>query len=217
MYNTNFIILASSIGYRMKTYEPRCTQKYRGKPLLHNLMDKIVEVDGDNIITLLSGFKRKKLNKCMMEYGHSYREVFNVNFENTSMRHGMNVALGDPSKYNSVCFIHSDIYFEDSLYRFDYSKNFFTTNPHMANKEVGLIANDGSAIQFNYANEVKWGKIANFAGDSKDALVKLLEDEKSNEIDTEIYNKLLDSGHKAIVYPTNGWMMELDVIKDLNK
>lgn len=212
MYKTHFIILASYIGHRMKTYEPRCMNKYRDDTILNHIVKKINK-NKDSFITVVSGIKNRKITKYIKDSKLSnIREVFNPGYEDDSMRNTMRLGA-ENIECKSLCFMHSDIYFEHELYM-NFEETFFTINPNLKEKEIGIDLNDGFAGGFAYTSKQKWGKIANLYGQDKDNLVKLLNTELRS-LDVELYNKIIEINKTIKIYKTDGHFLEIDTIKEL--
>lgn len=214
MYKTHFIILASAIGYRMKTYEPRCMNIYKEDTLLNHLINKINQKE-NRFITIVSGIKRGKIKKYVKNKElENLREVFNEKYQDDSMRNTMRLGAKDIES-ESLCFLHSDIYFEHNL-DMNFSESFFTTNPNLKEKEIGIDFNDGFAGGFSYTSPNKWGKIANIYGEDKGLLMKLLNSDLRS-LDVELYNKVIDNNPLIKIYKTEGHFLEVDTIKELKK
>lgn len=213
MYNTHFIILASYVGYRMKTYEPRCMNVYKEDTILNHIIKKINKNE-NCFITVVTGIKRNKIRKYIKSLDiNNIREVYNDKYQDDSMRNTMRLGAQDIDA-NSLCFIHSDVFFEHEL-DMDFSESFFTINPNLKDREVGIDFNDGFIAGLSYTAPKKWGKIANFYGQDKANLLKLLENEKSRALDIELYNIVTDMNKNIKVHATSGHFMELDTIKEL--
>lgn len=212
MYKTHFIILASAIGYRMKTYEPRCMNKYRKDTILNHLIKKINKND-NSFTTIVSGIKHGKIKKYVKNSKlDNIREVFNDKYEDDSMRNTMRLGA-EGIESDSICFIHSDVYFEHEL-DMDFSESFFTVNPNLKEKEIGIDFNDGFAGGFSYTSQNKWGKVANLYGQDKDNMLKLLGTDLRS-LDVELYNKIIDINKFIKIHKTIGHFLEIDTIKEL--
>lgn len=213
--NTSFHIFAGTAGYRMKTYEPRCLKKYNDICLLENIVDNILDLTESSNIVVYAGINGQRIVKKLKKtdaYVDNDPDYENKTMSMRMLNGGINI-VGD-RKYDSFCFIHSDIYFEDRLGQFDFNESFVVTANNLRDNEVGIEIQDGRCLTFDYSQKIKWAKIINIAQPHLQHLLKICHDHP-NYLDVEIYNKLLSEAGPMRVHHFEDTFIDFDSMKDL--
>jgi choline kinase len=213
------VIISAGAGARIRSNEPRSLIKIKNDYLINHQVNNIytsfkkVEVIG--VFGVFIEKIIKKLNRKVRVVENQLHETTN---SSESMRLGLNNCL-----YDSVLFIHGDIFFDEELIKnADYSKSFLIldVNNDMDEKEVGVTINKKNVTVLSYGLSKKWCQICFLTGKelkiAKNIFSKFEKVDKKM-LSFEILNKIIESGGSFGYYEnSNSHVVEIDCIKDLD-
>lgn len=210
------IILSAGIGARIKSYEPRSLIRIKKT---ESLLEHQISLFNENInkcsITTVVGYSA---NKVIRKVQGKTKIVENQLYESSNNSESLRLALNN-SSYDRIMFIHGDLYFDDSIFKYmNFNESFVLSSQLFAEKEVGLMNVNGYATIFSYSLPVKWAQIAFLKDKELDLLRKIYlkdEDFKYN-LTFEMLNKVIDSGGNfKVIDMQNSYIKEIDNIKDI--
>jgi len=215
--NTTSVILSAGVGYRMKSYGPKCLLKTdSGKTILEQQIAAINFCLPKSDIIVVLGFE---CDKAMKVLDNKSRVVENQCYEETNTAESLRLALNNGVR-DSVLIMHGDLSFnKETLLYCDFRKSFaiIDSQDQFKSGEVGVTINNKKATRFGYGLETKWAQIAFFRGRELSLLKNICRNRERQKMYTfEILNEILDSGGDiATIEPENMVIRDIDSSRDL--
>ena len=215
--NTTVIILAAGIGYRMKSYGPKCLLKVsQNKTIIEKQIDTVsLHLPKSDVISVL-GFECDKALKVLSDRS---RIVENQLYEETNTAESIRLAINNGVR-DSVLIIHGDLIFNpETLAHHDFRRSFaIVDSKHQFRlNEAGVTINDWQITRFAYGLNTKWSQIVFLIGKELQMLKNICRNREKNKMYTfEILNEIIDNGGKiAAVEPENMTITDVDSSRDL--
>lgn len=209
----NFLILSSGLGWRIKSYEPRCMISVSGKSLLQRQVDQIRQVENSQCY-LSYGYKPSIVKKFATSLGVT--PINNKEYANTNQIESIRLFL---SKVNTsgVFILHGDLVFSTDLKSFDYSSSFVLYNSECCfkNSEVGININDGYVHNLSYGLDTKWSQMFYVTGKELDILKNLCMKDNKYFLTFEVINYIIQNGGIFKAVPFIGKIYELDTVEEI--
>lgn len=211
------IILAGTIGYRMKSYGPQCLFRTSDKQTILDLQVQVINMAYPNSeITIVTGFEADKVIKKAPQ---NLRIVENQLYEDTNTIEEARLALNSIID-NHVLIIHSDIIFNfdaiDSITKNE-SCILYDKDGHMPTEDIGVTIIDNKATIFSYGVENKWCYIAYLQGQELDLFRKFCRQRDNKRLFVhEGLNYILNKrGKLQAVCPEDMYVRKITAIKDI--
>jgi len=215
--STTAVILSAGIGYRMKSYGPKCLLKSdSGKTILEHQIETINFCLPKSDIIVVLGFECDKVIKILDERS---RVVENQLYEETNTAESLRLALNNGVR-DSVLIMHGDLNFnKETLLQCDFRKSFVVVDSKRQFKEgeIGVTINNKEAMRFGYGLNTKWAQIV-FLKEKELSLLKSIckNRERQRMYTFEILNEILDSGGvMATIEPEGMIIKDIDSSRDL--
>ena len=211
------IIPVAGIGYRMKSYGPKCLLKVaENQTIISRLIYNINTVFSKEEIIVCVGFEA---DKVMQNLPENVRVVENQKYEETNTTESLRLSLNN-SVSDSILIIHGDLVFNPAtIQNFDRTRSSVVVDStgQIRDDETGVTIVNGEATFFAYGLPCKWGQIAYFVGRELDLLKKICSDRNKSKMYTfEILNEIIQNGGQfRSVEPRNMKIYEVDGLKDL--
>ena len=211
------IIPVAGIGYRMKSYGPKCLLKVAGsRNIISRLIDNINTVFSKEEIIVCVGFEA---DKVMQNLPQNIRVVENQKYEETNTTESLRLSLNN-STSDSVLIVHGDLVFNPAtIQSFDRTQSsvIVDSTGQIRDDETGVTVVNGEATFFAYGLSCKWGQIAYFVGKELQLLKKVCSDRNRSKMYTfEILNEIIQlGGNFKSIEPNNMKIYEVDGLKDL--
>lgn len=213
------VLLSAGAGLRIRSNEPRSLIKIKDKTLLSH---QIKAIDKSLARYEIIGVFGVHLDKILRKINNKIRVVENQLHESTnnseSMRLGLNNCL-----YDSIIFIHGDIYFDcDLLKDANYNKSFLIldVNNDIDEKEVGVTVNKKHVSILSYGLKKKWCQICHVTGKELRIMKNIFSKFKDTDkkmLSFELLNKIIENGGSFNFYEKkDSHVVEIDCIKDIN-
>ena len=162
--STTAVILSAGVGYRMKSYGPKCLLKAgSGKTILEHQIETINFCLPKSDIIVVLGFECDKVIKILDERS---RVVENQLYEETNTAESLRLALNNGVR-DSVLIMHGDLNFnKETLLQCDFRKSFVVVDSKRQFKEgeIGVTINNKEVMRFGYGLNTKWGQIVFLKG-----------------------------------------------------
>lgn len=211
------IVPVAGIGYRMKSYGPKCLLKVSGNDsIINKLIDNVNTVFSKEEIIVCVGFEA---DRVMQNLPASVRVVENQKYEDTNTTESLRLSLNN-SVSDSVLIIHGDLVFNPATIQcFDRTQSSVIVDSvgQIRDDETGVTIVNQEATFFAYGLSCKWGQIAYFVGKELHLLKKICSDRNKSKMYTfEILNEIIQLGGKfKSIEPRNMKIYEVDGLKDL--
>jgi choline kinase len=211
------IVPVAGIGYRMKSYGPKCLLKIsENHSIISRLIDNINTVFSKEEIIVCVGFEA---DRVMQNLPASVRVVENQKYEDTNTTESLRLSLNN-SVSDSVLIIHGDLVFNPvTIQCFDRTQSSVIVDSigQIRDDETGVTIVNEEAMFFAYGLSCKWGQIAYFVGKELNLLKKVCSDRNKSKMYTfEILNEIIQLGGRfKSIEPRNMKIYEVDGLKDL--
>lgn len=211
------IIPVAGMGYRMKSYGPKCLLKANQQQTILQKTIKNIESEYPfSDIIVVAGFEADKIINALP---HKIRVVENQNYEDTNIVESIRLGI-NASKHENALIIYGDLIFNVYSIRKVTREGtcvVVDSKSRFKEEEVGVTIAQGHATVFAYGLEDKWCQIAFFQKQDFLELKKLCSDKKKNKLyPFEIFNIMITNGCKIKAIEPKGMLIkEIDSLKDL--
>ncbi len=190
------VILAANMGYRVKSYGPKCLLTDKNDICLLNIqINNIRSVYPEVEIVVVVGFEADEILKKVPS---DVRVIENQLYETTNTSEESRLALNNILNGN-VLFIHDDVMFNSETIRKitkHGSSIIVDSNNSMPNNNVGVTIVDDKATIFSFGISVKWGRIVYLADRDLIAFKRICSDRSKSKLYLhETLNLLLNENH----------------------
>ena len=211
------IIPVAGMGYRMKSYGPKCLLKAnQQQTILQKTIKNIKSEYPFSDIIVVAGFEAEKIINSLP---HEIRVVENQNYQDTNIVESIRLGI-NASKHENALIIYGDLIFNVYSIRKVTREGtcvVVDSKSRFKEEEVGVTNAQGHATVFAYGLEDKWSQIAFFQKQDFLELKKLCSDKKKNKLyPFEIFNIMIANGCKIKAIEPKGMLIkEIDSLKDL--
>ena len=211
------IIPVAGMGYRMKSYGPKCLLKANQQQTILQKTIKNIESEYPfSDIIVVAGFEADKIINALP---HKIRVVENQNYEDTNIVESIRLGI-NASKHENALIIYGDLIFNVYSIRKVTREGtcvVVDSKSRFKEEEIGVTIAQGHATVFAYGLEDKWSQIAFFQKQDFLELKKLCSDKKKNKLyPFEIFNIMIACGCKIKAIEPKGMLIkEIDSLKDL--
>ena len=215
--NTTVVILSAGVGYRMKSYGPKCLLKTDlGKSILEHQIETVNLCLPKSDIIVVLGFECDKVIKVLDKRS---RVVENQLYEETNTAESLRLALNNGVR-DSVLIMHGDLKFnKETLLQCDFRKSFalVDSKEQFKESEIGVTIHNRTAMRFAYGLETKWAQITFLKGRELNLLKSICKNRERQRMYTfEILNEILDNGGViSTIEPEDMIIKDIDSSRDL--
>lgn len=190
------VILAAGMGYRVKSYGPKCLlEDDKGIPLLSLQINNIKAVYPESEIIVTVGFEA---DKVLRKIPPDVRIIENQLYKDTNTIEEVRLSLNSILS-GSVLFIQDDIMFNpDTLKKITKSGSTIVvdTKDRIPRENVGVTIVNNKATIFSYGLQTKWCQIVYLKDHDLSAFKNICSDRSKSKLYLhEVLNLLLKEKH----------------------
>lgn len=212
--NISVILPSAGPGRRMRSYGAKGLIQLNDTNVINRQITLIKEKWPESEIIVITGFQSDKVLKSIEN--RNVKSVENHIFEETSVLYSIGLALRVVT-YTNVLILYGDLVFEKTILDLPLTSTSVITG-NMPNDSVGTNIDGEYICHFEYGIPNKWCQIA-FIDDSGFTSLKKHATNKDNfKLHTfEIFNKMIDEGHKFKNLPAIGEIVEIENTVDIDR
>ena len=215
----SIIIPAAGMGYRMKSYGPKCLINiYEDKTIIERQIEILWSIYPKAEILVCVGFEAEKVRKSLERY--PVRFIYNPLHEKSNVLYSLGLAA-QATISKEILIVYGDLIFNEHAVRNlrGDSKVVVDCCGQMGKNEVGLIFNDKSITNFAYGLDSKWAQIAYLTEKELNIFKSISCKEQSSQwLGYEALNYIIDNGGSLqYTRPKLMKIFEIDTPKDLEK
>ena len=162
---TSVIIPVAGVGYRMKSYGPKCLLRVNEKEtIIEKIIHNVNTVFSKDEIIVCVGFEADKVMRKIPEY---VRIVENQLYQETNTVESLRLAVNN-SVSDSILIIHGDLVFNPKTIQAINRKEscvIVDSCARFKDDEIGVTVVDGKVTTFAYGLPNKWAQIAYLTGE----------------------------------------------------
>ncbi len=195
-HQMSVVILAANMGYRVKSYGPKCLlEDNNGITLLNLQINNIKAIYPEAEILITIGFEADKVLK---QIPNDIRVIENQLYEDTNTVEEIRLVLNNILNGN-VLLIQDDIMFNANtlkkITKFG-STIIIDNNDNIPSENVGVTVVNNKATIFSYGLPTKWGQIVYLQDRDLIAFKKICSDRSKSKLYLyEVLNILLETEH----------------------
>ena len=211
------IIPVAGVGYRMKSYGPKCLLRVNEKEtIIEKIIHNVNTVFSKDEIIVCVGFEADKIIRKIPDY---VRIVENQLYKETNTVESLRLAINNCTS-ESILIIHGDLVFNPKTIQSINKKEssiIVDSSERFKDDEIGVTIVDNKVTTFAYGLPTKWAQIAYLTGEELYMFKKECSDRSKNKMDTfEILNNIVkNNGTLKAIEPREMEIYEVDAIRDL--
>jgi len=210
------IILAEEMGYRMKSYGPKCLIETKTGTILSDQIKTIQKVFHDPDIVLLTGFQADKIVKKSPK---GIRIVENQLYQDTNSVEGLRLCFNNMSN-NSILIISGDLIFNEHALNSIANEGscvIIDSKNRISNDEIGVSTNNDRILNFAYGLDSIWCGIVFLQGKELQMAKNFCTRDNSKMCSFEMLNYVINSGGKIRhIEPQNLNIAKISSVKDFH-
>ena len=212
------VILADEMGYRMKSYGPKCLiPTNSGNNILLDQVNVIKKIFHNHEIILLTGFQSDKVSKRRPS---EIRIVENQLHEETNSVEGFRLCLNN-CLTDRILVLDGDLIFnEEAIFNITRlgSSVLIDSKNKMDPMEVGVTIDKNFVINFAYGLDTKWCKIVFLTGKELQLAKNFCGKDRSKMYLFEMLNYIIENDGKIRwMEPEKFHLFKVDSIKEYHK
>ena len=211
------IIPVAGVGYRMKSYGPKCLLSVNeNETIIEKIIHNVNTVFSKDEIIVCVGFEADKIISKIPYY---VRIIENQLYKETNTIESLRLAVNN-SVSDSVLIIHGDLVFNPKTIQAinrNESSVITDSSGRFKDDEIGVTIVDGAVTTFAYGLSTKWAQIVYLTGEELYMFRKECSDRNKNKMYAfEILNNIVkNNGVLKAIEPQEMEIYEVDAIKDL--
>jgi len=207
------------MGYRMKSYGPKCLiDIYDNKSIIERQIEILWSIYPKAEIFVCVGFESEKIRKSLEKY--PVRFIYNPIHETTNVLYSLGLAI-QATISKEVLIVYGDLIFNEHAVRNlrGDSKVVVDECGDIGKNEVGLILNEKTVTNFSYGLDSKWAQIVYLTGKELEIFKRTsIKEQNAQWFGYEALNQVIENGGQLhYVKPKLMKVLEIDAPKDLEK
>lgn len=214
--NVGVIILAEEMGYRMKSYGPKCLIETKTGTILSDQIKIINRIFHNPDIVILAGFEADKIVKKSPK---GVRIVENQLYKETNSVEGLRLCFNNIDN-NSVLILSGDLIFNEHALNSISSEGscvVIDSKNRLSDDEIGVSTSKNRVLNFAYGLDSKWCGIVFLQGEELEMAKKFCVRDKSKMCSFEVLNYIINNGGKIRhIEPQNLDLIKISSVKDFH-